>query len=96
MGSKLSTALHQITLYITKSYKGSPLYYSGLLQLRDLVKILVTDCWFKLTLVCVAISRMFVSLHLLGGGGPKSTLFSLFLNKKASFKGISMLNGVHI
>ena len=27
MGSKLSTALHQITLYIRKPYKGSPLYY---------------------------------------------------------------------
>ena len=26
MGSKLSSALHQITLYIRKPYKGSPLY----------------------------------------------------------------------
>ena len=67
-------------------------YRAELLNI-DLVKITVTGCWYKQAHVHVAISRSFVSLHLLGGGGgPKSILFSLFQNKKASFKGIYMLN----
>ena len=32
----------------------------------------------------------------MGGGGCKCILFSLFLNKKASFKGIYPLHGIHI
>ena len=47
-------------------------------------------------LVRIAISRPFVSLYLGGGGGPESILFSLFWNKKASFKGIDTLNDIHI
>ena len=62
----------------------------------DLVNIQVTGCWYRQTLVLVAISRLFVSLSLFFGGGPKSILFSLFWNNKASFKYIYTFNGVHI
>ena len=63
----------------------------------DLVKIQVRGCWYKQTHVLGAISRLFVSLRLFfGGGGPKSILFSLFRNKKASFKGVNTLNGFPI
>ena len=62
----------------------------------DLANIQVMGCWYRQALVPVAISCPFVSLSLFGvGGGPKSILFSLFWNKKASFKCIYTLNGVH-
>ena len=64
----------------------------------DLVNIQVT-CWFyRQTLVCVDISRPFVSLSLFlgGGGGVQKVFFSLFWNNKASSKYIYTLNGVHI
>ena len=63
----------------------------------DLVKIQVTCCWLnKHNYVRVA---MFATVRIPapffgGGGGPKSILFSLFLNKKTSFKGMYTLNGV--
>ena len=64
----------------------------------DLIKLQFTCCWQKQTRVCVTISRPFVSLHLFWGGEgvPKSILFSLFQNKKASFKGIYTLNDFHM
>ena len=61
-----------------------------------LVDIQVTGCLYRQTLECVAISQPFVSLSLLGGGVQKGILFSLFWNKRASFKGIYALNSVHI
>ena len=55
-------------------------------------------CWYRWTLVRVAISRPFVSLSLFFGGGgvKKVSYFPCFGIKQASFKVICMLNGVHI
>ena len=54
-------------------------------------------CWYKQAHVRVA---MFATVRFpasfIGRGGAKSILFSLFLNKKASFKGIYTLNGIHL
>ena len=61
----------------------------------DLVNIQVTGWLYRQTLVRVDISRLFVSLSLFVGG-PKSILFYLFWNSKASSKYIYTLNGVHI
>ena len=64
---------------------------------HDLINIQVTGCCYRQTLERVAISRPFVSLsRFYWGGGPKSILFSLFWNKKASFEGIYTFNGVQI
>ena len=60
----------------------------------DQVEIQVTGCCYKQIYVRVAVLLLFVSLRLFWGG-PKS-IFSLFRNKKASFKGMYMLNGVHM
>ena len=57
-------------------------------------KIQVTGCKYKHTYVRVA---MFATVRIpapfFWGGGPKSISLSLFLNEKASFKGIFTLNG---
>ena len=54
----------------------------------------VTDCWYKKTLVRVAISRPFcIAVPFFAGGGGPKYLISLFWNKKALFKGIHTLNG---
>ena len=73
--------------------RGSTVLCAESLHLRK--KIQVTDCWYKQTHVCIAISRPFVSLCLFRGG-LKSIFFSFFRNKKASFKGIYTLNGFHM
>ena len=56
------------------------------------------SCLYKQTYMHVA---MFTTVRMpapffLGGGGAKCILFSLFLNNKASFKGIYTLNGIHM
>ena len=66
----------------------------------ELVKVQVTGCWYRQTHVRVAIiAAVRIPAPFLGGGGRggrKSSFFSLFRNTKASFKGIDMLNCVHI
>ena len=47
------------------------------------------------TCACNHIATVRILAPFLRGGGPKGILFSLFWNKKASFKGIYTLNGVH-
>ena len=63
----------------------------------ELVKVQVTGCWYRQTHVRVAIiAAVRIPAPFLGGGGRKSSFFSLFRNTKVSFKGIDMLNCVHI
>ena len=69
-------------------------FYSAESLNVDLVKIQVTCCWYKQAHMRVA---MFATIRISAPfWGSKSIFFSLFWNKKATFKCTYTLNGVHM